>query len=174
MKAYDIGSVGLSGSNSASNGVYTLTGAGADIYDTSDAFRFDETSLTGNGTIIARVDSITDANAWAKAGLMIRSSLASNASEVSMLISPNQASSYETRSSTGATTTDTLANAQAWEKLVRSGNIFTGYVSNDGIIWTEVGSSTVDMGNTVLIGLAVTSHTTSARETAVFSNVSIT
>jgi len=35
----DIGAVGGAGSSSFSNGVYTITGSGAEIYNTSDEFR---------------------------------------------------------------------------------------------------------------------------------------
>jgi hypothetical protein len=174
LSGSDIGGPALAGSSSAANGVYTVTASGSDIQGSSDQFRFDQTSLTGDGTIIAQVDSLTNAGPWAKVGLMIRSSLASNASEVSLLISPNHVASLQTRATDGGVTKDTLTNStDSWVKLVRSGNAFTGYISSNGSSWTEVGSSTVAMGSSVEIGLAVTSHTNSALETGVFSNVSI-
>jgi regulation of enolase protein 1 (concanavalin A-like superfamily) len=175
LTGYDIGAPPLSGSNSASNGVYTVTASGAVILFTADQFRFVETSLTGDGTIIAQVDSLTDTNIWAKAGVMIRSSLAPNASEVSTLVSPNQEDSLEVRSTIGGSTSPTdESSTDKWVKLVRSGNTFTGYISANGTSWSEVTSVTVDMGSTVDIGLAVCSQNNNARATAVFSNVSIT
>jgi hypothetical protein len=176
LTGYDIGSVYTKGSSSSSNGTFTVTSGGSDIWGTSDAFRYDETSLTGNGTIIAKVSSLSDANAAAKAGVMIRNSIAANSEEVSMLLSPDHATSFETRDGTDQVTssTDGVNDTAAWVKLVRSGNTFSGYISSDGVNWTLVSTVTVDMSDTVLVGLAVAAHTSSASETAVFSNVSIT
>jgi hypothetical protein len=175
LSGYDIGTVASKGSNSSSSGTFTVTSGGSDIWGTSDSFRYDETALLGDGTIIAKVSSLSDANAWAKAGVMIRSSLSANAPEVSMLISPNDETSFEQRDTTGASTTsvNTATGGDAWVKLVRVGNTFTGYISSDGVNWKLVSTATVDMTGTVMIGLAVSPHTTSAAETAVFSNVSI-
>ena len=59
-------------------------------------------------------------------------------------------------------------------KLVRAGNLITGYESPDGVDWTVVGSDTFTMGSTVLIGLGVSSHVTGVNATATFDNVTVT
>ena len=59
-------------------------------------------------------------------------------------------------------------------KLVRAGNLITGYESPDGVNWTVVGSDTFTMGSTVLIGLGVSSHVTGVTATATFDNVTVT
>ncbi len=172
----DVGSVTTAGSNSASNGTFTVTASGSDIYGNSDGFRFDQKALTGNGTIIARVASMNYADPWAKVGVMIRSSLAANSPEVSMLLCPNGNFTFRGRSSTGGATSATVnysTNHASWVELVRNGNNFTGYVSADGLTWQEAGTLTVAMNSSVLIGLAVSAHTTKSSETAVFSNVNI-
>jgi regulation of enolase protein 1 (concanavalin A-like superfamily) len=176
LKGYDIGSVGIAGSNSASNGTFTVTASGSDIYNTSDQFRFVETTLTGNGSITAKVPSMNYAETWAKAGVMIRSSLAANAPEVSMMVDPNGAYISLARTSTGAASSYVSAVNQdlSWVKLVRSGSTFNSYVSADGMHWTLVRTVTMNMSSSVLIGLAVTSQTNNATEKATFSNVSIT
>jgi hypothetical protein len=57
---------------------------------------------------------------------------------------------------------------------VRSGNNLSGYGSQDGVNWVQVGSTqTIPMGQNVLIGLAVSANTTSALANAPFDNVSI-
>jgi regulation of enolase protein 1 (concanavalin A-like superfamily) len=66
-----------------------------------------------------------------------------------------------------------VLSSATWVKLVRAGNTFAGYISFDGDNWMLVSSTTVDMTGTILIGLAVSAHSSSAAETAVFSNVSI-
>ncbi len=173
----DIGSTGAAGSTSKSGGVYTVKGAGADIYGTSDAFQFSYMQLTGNGTIIARVTSLQNVDAGAKAGIMFRDSLAANAREASVAITPLNGIKFLTRSSTGGQTTSvstaTTLKAPYWLKLVRSGNTFTSYRSPDGVTWTQIGTQTVTMGSTVYVGLAVSSHKAGTLATATFDNVSV-
>ena len=50
----DIGAVGTAGSASYLNGAYTVSGSGADIWNSADAFQFVEQPLVGDGAIIAR------------------------------------------------------------------------------------------------------------------------
>ena len=64
----DVGTVSASGSASAASGVFTLTGAGTDIWNSADGFNYAYASMSGDGTIIARVISQQNTNAWAKAG----------------------------------------------------------------------------------------------------------
>lgn len=174
----DIGSVGLAGSYSVSGGVHTLRGAGADIWTTSDGFRYAYESLTGDGTLTARVVSLTNTNATAKAGVMMRESLAANSRNVMALLTPTAANSYrfQTRSSTGGTTsrpaTTGTASPPGWVRVTRSGNTFSAFSSSNGTTWSTIGAPvTVTMGATIFIGLAVTSHNTGALATAVFDNV---
>ena len=85
-------------------------------------------------------------------------------------------SAFQRRETTGGTSVNTagsLATAPRWVKLVRSGNTFSAYESADGVNWTLVGSDTFAMQTNVLIGLAVTSHNTSASATCTFDSVTI-
>jgi hypothetical protein len=60
-------------------------------------------------------------------------------------------------------------------RLVRQGNIVTGYNSPDGINWTLRGSVTLSsLPSTVYIGLAVSSLNDGLLGTAVFDNVTHT
>jgi hypothetical protein len=66
----DVGSVGRRGSATASDtGVFTVAGAGADIWGTSDAFDAVVQPLQGDATLLARVVNEEDTNMFAKAGL---------------------------------------------------------------------------------------------------------
>ena len=51
----------------AQNGVYTVKASGADIFGTSDQFHFVYKQLSGDGQIVARVASVQNTNARAKA-----------------------------------------------------------------------------------------------------------
>jgi hypothetical protein len=58
----DIGSTGLLGSASASGGVFTVSGAGGDIWGTTDAFQSVMQPITGDVQIITRVTTIQNTN----------------------------------------------------------------------------------------------------------------
>jgi len=173
----DIGSPGVAGSTSYSNGVFALAGSGADIWGTADAFRFAYVTATGNCTIVARVAAVQNIDGWSKAGIMIRSGLTANAANALMAVTPGNGVTWQTRASAGGTTGNSATtglSAPYWVKLVRSGNTFTGYRSVNGVTWTQQGTATtITMGTTVYVGLALTSHNNSAAGAAAFDNVSV-
>jgi PKD repeat protein len=174
----DVGAVGLAGSGSRLDGVYTIAGGGADIWNTADAFRFACQPLSGDGEVVARILSQTNTDAWAKAGVMIRESLAAGSRHAIMVLTPGNGASFQYRAATGGGSTSVVSPAPAgapiWVRLVRGGNRITAYRSADGAAWTQVGTSTVAMGATVYAGLAVTAHNNGALSTATFDNVAVT
>jgi endoglucanase len=170
----DVGSVGVTGGAGLSNGFFTVSGAGADIWGTSDAFRFVYVPVTGNCTIIARVTSVQNVDPWSKAGVMVRASLAANAINAFIAVTPGNGVTWQTRSSAGGSTGNAATGslvAPYWVKLVRSGNTFTGYRSPDGVTWTQQGTASLAMAATVYVGLVLTSHNSSTLCTATFDNV---
>jgi hypothetical protein len=171
----DIGSVGVAGSASYSSGVFSVTGGGADIWGAADALHYAYQSMTGNGQMVARVASVANVAAWTKAGVMIRGSLSSNAAMAIMLVSPSKGTALQYRTTAGgqaASIAGPFDTAPCWVKIVRSGNTITAYTSANGSTWTTVGTVTLNLGSTVQIGLAVSSHNTSRLATATFDNVS--
>ena len=75
----DVGTVGPVAVRRMRAASSPCAGAGADIWDTADGFRYVYQSLSGDGQIIARVTSMQNTNAYAKAGVMIRESSTANA-----------------------------------------------------------------------------------------------
>jgi hypothetical protein len=166
-----------------SAGTFTLSAAGTDIWNNADECRYVFKRLTGDGSIIARVDSITNTNASAKGGVMIRETLDAGSRHAMVVITPTAGVKFERRLvandvSTG--TTQTGIAAPRWVKLTRTGNLLTAQHSADGVTWTDVVHATnptsdmVVMGGTIYIGLAVTSHAANVACTAVFSEVKTT
>jgi regulation of enolase protein 1 (concanavalin A-like superfamily) len=171
----DAGAVGVTGNAAYSNGVFTVTGGGADIQGNGDAFRFVYVTATGNCIITARVPLVQNIDPWSKAGVMIRESLNTNAANTFIAVTPGNGVTWQYRPSTGGGTTynnTTGLDAPYWVRLVRSGNTFTGYCSADGAAWTQQGTATFTIASTVYVGLALTSHNSSSLCAATFDNVS--
>jgi hypothetical protein len=167
------------------NGTFTMSSSGTDIWNNGDQFRFAYKTLNGDGSIVARVDSIVNTNVWAKGGVMIRQSIDPGSTHAFMPITPggsgagNGASFQRRLTAAGASTNDDNAApavaAPYWVKVERKGNSFTGSISPDGKTWTPLGAAqTITMTNPVLIGLALCSHDAALTTVAGFSNVSTT
>lgn len=159
----DIGAVSSVGSASVSNGVWTITGSGADIWGTADEFRYVYQSSNGDCSIEARVTSLTNTNGWAKAAVMIRETTATNAQSAMLCITPSNGVSFQYRASTGGSTVIKATVAGTFTakylRLRRTGNTFAAFQSNDRSTWTQVGASqNINMGVNTTIGLALTSH----------------
>jgi hypothetical protein len=160
-------------------GTYTMTGSGADIWNQSDAFHYAYKMLSGVGSIVARVQSISDTHDWAKAGVMIRETLDADSKHAMMIVSSDSGVSFQRRPETGGDSeADTTAGiiAPSWVKIERdlAGN-FSAYSSANGSSWQKLGvSEPIQMSANVYIGLAVTSHNAALTCQAVFTNVTTT
>jgi regulation of enolase protein 1 (concanavalin A-like superfamily) len=153
-----------------------VTGAGADIWGTADAFRFVYQPLAGDGQIVAHVATVQNTNAWVKAGVMIRADLTPGSPQAMMMVTPGKSNNFQRRAAAnGVSTGTTGAAVQApyWVKITRSGTTVTAYQSATGDTWTTVGTATIALPADVLIGLAVSSHSTSSVATATFDHVSV-
>jgi hypothetical protein len=187
----DIGTPGdpsPAGSATFANGVYTVKGAGSDIWNNADNFHYAYEALTGNGEIIARLLTETAGlSDYSKAGVMFRNSLAADAENAFMLEFPNPGGrpgwpAFQWRTTTGNGSADNLFQVQEpmpmWLRVVRSGNTFTGYwaLDNNGSpgTWQQQGTpQTIAMGATAYVGLAVTSHNNGALSTTTFDHVQV-
>ncbi|MCU0913730.1 MAG: hypothetical protein MUC88_04095 [Planctomycetes bacterium] len=167
------------------NGAFTVGASGHDIWDNADDFRFVWKRLNGDGSILVKVESVTNTNAWAKAGVMIRGDLTAGSTMAYMIQSYSSGVSFGWRQvadGTCGSATQTGVNAPRWVKLTRTGNAFTAQYSADGKAWTdiknattgEVVSTTILMGSSVYIGLCTTSHNTAATTTAQYSGAATT
>jgi regulation of enolase protein 1 (concanavalin A-like superfamily) len=172
----DVGSVGQSGSANASSGTFVVKGAGADVWNTADAFHYAYTTLTGDGQVVARVATVEYVAAWTKAGVMIRGSLDPSSPQAFMLVSAGKGIAFQRRTAQGGLSTSTSAGAgaaPAWVRLVRSGTVISAYWSADGATWTLVGQDTFAISGSVYVGLAVSSHDAVRLATASFDGVGV-
>lgn len=172
----DVGTVDIAGSATVSNGTWTLSGSGADIWDNVDGFRFASRAMSGDGEITARVVSLSGGDAWAKAGVMIRETNTAGSRHAMTVVTPGNGVAFQRRTETGSGsghTSGALVSAPYWVRLTRVGNTLFSYQSANGTNWTLVGSATIAMSASVQIGLVVTSHNNGQTATAVFDQVTV-
>ena len=168
-------------------GTFTVRGSGTDIWDVGaagnyrDEFHYVYKTLTGAGTIIARVNSVQQTDVWAKAGVMIRETLEPGSRHAFACVTPANGVASQGRIDPGGVsfnTADGGITAPHWVRLERdvAGN-FTVSHSANGSAWVPVSGAVpqnIQMASTVFVGLAVTAHNASATCEAVFSDVTTT
>ena len=146
---------------------------GPDGTAVSDRYYFVHQPLRGNGSITARVSDMTgqmrvpDAVPgvrnikkgvvpWAKAGLLVRQSLKRGTPYAAVMLTGDHGVRMQydfTHDVPGGP-----HNGPQWLRLTRSGDTITGYESDDGRTWTEVGTvKPARLPETVEIGLFATS-----------------
>jgi hypothetical protein len=172
----DVGAPSPAGSATYAAGVYTVKGSGADIFGTSDQFNYVYQPTTGNGTIIARVASESNAGSTNdKAGVIWKASTTAGSPYILIAVSYTGLVKVQYNFS-GSVTTSTYTFPNAWMKLVRSGSLFSAYLSPDGVTWTSVlaNQSLPTIPTAATVGLFECSHKPGVLGTATFDNVSFT
>jgi regulation of enolase protein 1 (concanavalin A-like superfamily) len=168
-----------SGFTETADGEIIMNAIGVDIWDTADQFRYAYKNLSGDGSMVVRVDSLGRSDGWAKAGVMIRESLHPGSKHAFVCVTPDYGVSFQQRPETGNVMSQVSVAgtvAPRWVKLTRTGNVFTAQQSADGVTWVNVTFTApvnISMASNVLIGLAVTSHNASTLTAAEFSNLSM-
>jgi hypothetical protein len=174
LVAHGIHSGTCTGSGTNCQSGHPFVPSGPDGEAVADSYQYDLHTLTGNGTITARVTSLTGlvsttpANVapsmsatrpgtaqWAKAGLLFTSG-------------PQQGVPYAAVMATGRHgirfqydyTHDQAAQPSAarYLRLTRTGDLITGYESADGTSWHKIGATRLSgLGATIDAGLFITS-----------------
>jgi glucose/arabinose dehydrogenase/regulation of enolase protein 1 (concanavalin A-like superfamily) len=183
LASTDIGGP-LTGSTARLEDGYQVTGGGADIWGNSDSFRFAHEQRTGDFDVVTRVESLSQADLYTKAGLMARESLAANARHVYAMVFPSNAARNNNNGGYEFQFRETVAGASAaiypaqpqplvrypntWLRMKREGNTFTAYFGRDGLTWTLFATKVLALPQTLYFGIAVTSHNAGALATARF------
>lgn len=174
----DIGVVNSAGQTQVGSdgNAFTLVAGGGDMWGSADALRLHYRHWNGDGLIAARVTGLTNTDAWAKAGVTIRATFDSTSPNATMVLTPGGNSGFQARTSPGGATTFTAGPRVSfpyWVGVSRAGNLFKGFVSSDGINWTQVGSAEIAMSDNAFIGVAACAHSSNgAQTTAVFDQIS--
>ncbi len=182
----------LDGSFTEASGVYTIEADGRDIFGTSDGlhYGYKMVNILENlpASITARVFSVENTDPWAKAGVMFRSYLDPDSTNVAVVLTPGNGVSFQHRDIKGDETLDeeTIDGnvAPHWVRLTFGffGDAYSFRAEhaedNDGTpgTWLQIGE---DLPITALpadlyIGLCATSHTDRDMCTAVIDHVTMT
>ncbi len=164
----------------------TLGASGRDLWNADDEGRFVYKTLTGDGSITAKVESLANVHAWAKGGVMIRENNAAESSDAYVVTSAASGLTFQHRLETFTNaTSDTGTRSDfwtnhnekpVWVRVERVGNEFNGYISVDGENWEASANNpqTITMIPSVKMGLCATSHDNTVSTVAVFSNITTT
>jgi hypothetical protein len=142
-------------------GAHPIVAIGPGGVAVTDSFYFARQPLDGNGSITARVTSLTGSvqpgqvppgeiplqgpQPWAKAGIIIKASTTPGSAYAAVMATPGHGVrmqwnyTHDTAGLPGAVS----SAAPRWLRLTRSGNTITGYDSADGAHWTTIGTVTL-------------------------------
>jgi hypothetical protein len=171
-----VGAPSLAGAQLPLTNGFTISAAGAGIAGSNDQFQLSWRSWSGDFDLCVCVSALSPADIWSQAGLMARSSLAPGAPFAATLATPSmEGVFFDYRLSTNGTAAGAgnfPANfPNTWLRLKRAGSTFTGFASDDGQSWVELGSTTLAMNDPIDVGLAVSSFSTNQLATANFVNL---
>jgi len=172
----DLGDVGVGGEASFLNGRFQLLASGGDIWDSADAFHFVSHPLVGDGVLVARVAAMQYTDPWAKAGVMWRETDSPGSKYVLLGLTGQGGSVLQSRARAdgpSASVDGPALKPPQWLKLVRRGDLFSGFVSDDGKAWTAAGSTTNAFKSRATAGLALTSHNNRVLNSTLFENVAV-
>jgi ABC-type transport system involved in multi-copper enzyme maturation permease subunit len=179
-----VGLLSAAGSHTSCNGgpcrfLYPVGPGGEAV---TDSFYFIHRPLAGNGSITARVTSLTGLlptatggrvragqgpqsmhpglEPWSKAGLIIKESTRQGSAYAAMMVTGRHGvrMQYDYTQDVAGLPGAVTAASPRWLRLTRAGDTVTGYDSADGTHWTLVGSATLPgLSSTVQAGLFATS-----------------
>jgi ABC-type transport system involved in multi-copper enzyme maturation permease subunit len=123
-----------------------------------DEFYFLHQPMTGDGSLTVRLTSLTGTGLqpWSKAGIMIKASVKPGSAYAAMMATGSHGIRFQYDFS--GDIAGPAAGAPSWLRLVRTGDVITGYASAAGMHWTKVGAATLTgLPATVQVGMFATS-----------------
>ena len=160
-------------------GEYSITGGGANVWGTTDAFYFVWKKVNGDVTLTADVNWVgTSAAEHRKAMLMIRQTLELGSAYADAVAHGNGLTSLQFRGASDENTYQVVAADEGPRptrlRIVRKGSRITMYFGKPGAELQPAGPvEFIGMQDPFYVGLGVCSHVATTLETAIFSNVKL-
>lgn len=168
----DIGNPTTPGSTTQSGDQCTIVAGGTDIFGTSDQFHYSHQTISGSGALTVKVESVSDSDPWAKAGVMVRADTAVGSPHASVFATHKMGGDLSVEKRPGGFYDFGQSPRHRDAYLGQAGaarDDFSAFYSDDGKKWTQIGSTqTVVMKKSALAGLAVTAHCSTSACTAKF------
>jgi hypothetical protein len=192
LAGIDVGSPRLRGQTTHSTHGLEIVAGGEDIWGTRDEFHFAHALVSGDCELSVRIVSLTMADVYTKAGLMLRSSLEAGAEHAFLLAfgdnqprnKNNGGLEFQYREALNGPCTGIyppqplppqpdfpVSFPDVWLKLVRDGDTMTGLSSRDGQRWKTFCVHQQRLPPAARVGLAVTSHNADQAVKVVFSHL---
>jgi len=161
---------------SCKDGDFDLTAGGSDIWETFDQGHVALKTVSGDFDVKVRLIGLTPVNNIAKAGLMVRENTDSASPTLHLLANPPPPSGRGwieagRRTSPGGGTANWGTNYTAavmpnvWLRLRRTGDLFTGFYSTNGLDWVIMAKAAQVFPDPLLLGLAATARDNNAPPT---------
>jgi hypothetical protein len=188
----DVGSPRLHGKTVLSSHGLEIVAGGEDIWGTRDEFHFACTLVSGDCELSVRIVSLTMADVYTKAGVMLRRSLEAGSEHAFLLAfgdnqprnQNNGGLEFQYREAVDGPCTGIyppqplplepdfpVSFPGVWLKLIRDGDTITGQSSQDGARWKTFCVHSQRFPQAVYLGLAVTSHHANQTVKGVFSDL---
>jgi len=191
------GSVTASTVNAGVASAFTVAGAGGassggttgDFWTgNNDSFTYLSQPWTGDGIFTVRVASFASSDTSAKTGIVFRETTATGSrySAIYYMRTGSGTVTAQHKTATSGATTNTnfftsavtgrggTTSSPEWLRLVRSGDTFSTFYSDDGVTWTELGTARTNVltGAALSVGFLVAPRTGNTTATAAFDNIS--
>jgi len=138
---------------------------------TNDVQTYAWQQLCGNGFIKAKVENVTNGG-WG--GIMFRENNAGGSKKVALRTQLTSTVVRDLRAATNGVVQQQQfprPNTPQWLRLTRTGNVFTGETSIDGVNWDYTFTVTLVLPSCIEVGLFAQSINVNTTTTAVFSNI---
>lgn len=159
------------------SGQWTIHGGGSGITGTTDQFHYLSKTLPGTGGIGAHLTPTGTPSA--PAGVMLRTSTDPGSPYYAAILAPGGGITIQDRTSPGGPSstvaTQPAGTVPAFLRVGSSNGVLTAYTSGDGYLWSPVTGSTdaLNLGQTFLAGIAVTSPNSSQVSTVTADDVAV-
>ncbi len=138
---------------------------------TNDVQTYAWQQLCGNGFIKAKVENVTNGG-WG--GIMFRENNAGGSKKIALRTQLTTTVVRDLRATTNGVMQQQnfpKPNTPQWLRLTRTGNVFTGETSIDGVNWDFTFTLNLVLPNCIEVGLFAQSINVNTTSTAVFSNI---
>ncbi|MBV6433192.1 MAG: Protein TolB [Bryobacteraceae bacterium] len=172
----DAGNTGIRGSAEydARAGTYRVTGSGQNMWAAEDGFHFVYSRVSGDVSLTAQLEwAGVGTHAHRKGGPMFRATLDADSPYADFAFHGDGLLALQYRKVKGGPTAEvrTSLTPPVVARLERHGNVISAEVAKPGQDFEPVGALTVEMPESILAGLALSSHDNNAATTAIFSKV---